>query len=108
MKPKGSELEALWAKSAPQGLGAEPVQRWTAAMEARKEQEVKDILESLKPMEQQSRSQMELLIGSEVEGYNAALNLDDKRKAALDKLSKDAVDALSPYTHLTLPTNREV
>ena len=93
MKPKGSELEALWAKIATQELGAEPVQRWTAAMEARKEQEVKDILESLKPMEQQSRSQMELLIGSEVEGYSAALNLDDKRKAALDKLSKDAVDA---------------
>jgi hypothetical protein len=93
MKPKGSELEALWAKIATQELGAEPVQRWTAAMEARKEKEVADILESLKPMEQQSRSQMEILIANEVDGYCSALNLDDKRKAALEKLSKDALDA---------------
>jgi hypothetical protein len=93
MKPKGSELEAQWAKIATQELGAEPVQRWTAAMEARKEEEVKDILESLKPMEQQSRSQMEILIATEVDGYCGALNLDDKRKAALEKLSKEALDA---------------
>jgi len=93
VRPKGTELEAKWAEIAGKQLGAEAMVVWQKAAAEQKAKEEKEIVDALKPSEQQARFQLEEQMLREVDGYVSSLNLSDERKKELEKLSKQAVDA---------------
>ncbi|MFO1437502.1 MAG: hypothetical protein U1F81_04215 [Verrucomicrobiaceae bacterium] len=93
VRPKSAELEKKWAEVVTGLLGAEPVKQWQSVVAEQKTKEEAELVDSLKPSEQQAQAQMEELIGREVDSLVSGLNLDDERKKQLEALGKQAVVA---------------
>lgn len=93
VRPKGIDLEKKWAETITSLVGAESVKQWQKLVAEQKTKEEAELVDSLKPSEQQAQMQMEELIGREVDSYVSGLNLDDERKKELEALAKQAVTA---------------
>jgi hypothetical protein len=93
VRPKGTDLEKKWAETITSLVGAESVKQWQKLVAEQKTKEEAELVDSLKPSEQQAQMQMEELIGREVDSYVSGLNLDDERKKELEALAKQAVTA---------------
>lgn len=93
VRPKGTDLEKKWAETITSLIGADSVKQWQKLAAEQKAKEEADLVDSLKPSEQQAQMQMEEIIAREVDSYVSGLNLDDERKKELEALGKQAVTA---------------
>ncbi|MFM7607233.1 MAG: hypothetical protein ACKO8Z_18800, partial [Prosthecobacter sp.] len=93
VRPKGTDLEKTWVETISSLIGMDLVKQWQKLMAENKIKEEAELVDSLKPSEQQAQMQMEELIGRELEGYVNGLNLDPQRKKELEDLAKQAVTA---------------
>ncbi|MBK8093200.1 MAG: hypothetical protein IPK32_14740 [Verrucomicrobiaceae bacterium] len=93
VRPTGIDLENKWKQIAAALIGADRVTKWAAALEKQKAKDEEQIIDSLKPSEQQTRTQMEELMDREVDGLATALDMDTARRTQLQALAKKAVDA---------------
>ena len=93
VRPKGTDLEKRWVETISSLIGTDLVKQWQKLMAENKIREEAELVDSLKPSEQQAQMQMEELIGRELDSYVNGLNLDLKRKRELEDLAKQAVTA---------------
>ena len=93
VRPGSAELEAKWVGIVSPIIGKDQVKLWQAAVADARLKDEQRMIDALKQNEQRVRQQIEDQMGREVDGYVAELSLNDERKAALEKLSKKALDA---------------
>lgn len=93
VRPTSADLEKKWVGIVGKLIGEDLAKQWQGAVAEGREKDEQRMIESLKPNEQRVRPQLEELMLREVDGYVAELALNDERRQALEKLSKEAIDS---------------
>ncbi|MBN8418879.1 MAG: hypothetical protein J0L73_08195 [Verrucomicrobia bacterium] len=90
-RPRGEAWDKAWEKAAAGVLPAEQLAQWNKADKEERTKAETDVTDMIKPSEQQAEQQMEITMGAEIDGMVMALNLNQERQKALEKLSKEAI-----------------
>ncbi|MDI1312913.1 hypothetical protein [Prosthecobacter sp.] len=92
-RPRGGALDKAWEKAAAGVLRAEQIDQWKKIDKEERSKAEAEVAEMIKPSEQQAEQQMEIAMGTEIDGMVTALGLTKERQKALEQLSKEAIQA---------------
>jgi hypothetical protein len=90
-RPRGEAWDKTWDDVVAGVLPAELIAQWQKADKEERGKAEAEAVEMIKPSEQQAERTMEIAMGAEVDGVVMTLNLNKERQAALEKLSKEAI-----------------
>jgi DNA-binding transcriptional regulator YdaS (Cro superfamily) len=90
-RPRGEVWDKAWDEAAAKVLPAELAAQWQKTDKEERSKAETEAADMIKPSEQQAQQQMEIAMGTEIDGMVMALNLNKERQQALEKLSKEAI-----------------
>lgn len=92
-RPRGTAWDQVWEAAAAAVLTSELMAQWQQAAKEERDQAETELAEMIKPSEQQAEQRMSIALTAEIDNIVAALSLTPERQKALEKLSKEAVQA---------------
>jgi hypothetical protein len=90
-RPRGEAWDKMWQDAANKVLPADMIAGWTKAEKEERNKADAELADMIKPSEQQAQQQMEVALSSEIDSIATALDLNQERRQALEKLSKEAI-----------------
>ena len=90
-RPRGEAWDKIWEEAVAAVLPEEALVQWRKTDEEERTKAESEVADMIKPSEQQAEQQMEIAMGTEIDGMVMALNLNKTRQQALEKLSKEAI-----------------